>query len=990
MHNSTKMAVHTTLTYCVLASIWIILSDRFLPYLASTSSAIVLLATFKGLLFVVVTSAILYFSILALTRSQCTRCHALLNVTSDALIVYESPSGMVVDANRKAAYLSGVWDQWFQKATHELLDSFEWEFIGPDGSKSWVSVRMQPVVLHGNDRMIAIVNDITANKLAELSLVRMNRIMRMLLKCNEILTRAVSREELCQAICTIIVDSGCYSVAWVSQTEEAGSGSCRARTAYISACSGTPLDTLDFDQNVVSHHPVDEVLLTGKAYLVRDVAKETRFTAWQEEAQRHGFQSVLSVPLKISDVSLGALTVAAAEKDAFADEEFQLMIQLAGDLAYGIAALDNETERHRIADALRKSEKNLAEAQAIAALGSWEYDLETDEEYRSDEFFRILGLTPVANGRASDSVFDYIHPDDRQRVLERISDTLEKGMPYDVEYRIIRADGSERMLRAQGKTELDKAGKATKFIGTAYDITERKSAEHALRESELRFRSLVETSTDWIWATDENEVYVYSSPKIGDLLGYEPEEVLGRKPFDLLRSDLDNGNLQVLQQRMAERKAFTALEFIVSAPDGNLVAIESSGMPVFDSAGIFCGYRGIDRDISDRKKLEEKYLHAQKMEAVGQLAGGIAHDFNNILTAIIGFQHLLFEALPDDKTRYYARQVLTLAEKAALLTNDLLAFSRKQTICPRNVNINTTISNIAKILKRLLGEDVELRLNLHDTSLPVLAVAGHMEQIFMNLATNARDAMPNGGLLTITTEIFTLDRAFVAMHRHGKIGDYALVTFSDTGTGMDETTKRRIFEPFFTTKEVGKGTGLGLSTVYGLVQQHEGFINVYSEKGEGTTFRIYLPLTDDPAACDQERRYDLPPPHGNETILLVEDEQAVRQVMGTLLEKSGYQVVVAVDGEHALQQYAEHGEMIDLLILDVIMPKMNGKDVFEIINKTRNDVKTLFISGYTADILEQKGIPENCHLVSKPVSPHDFLWKVRTVLDTALSTPAGC
>ncbi|MHC1697857.1 MAG: ATP-binding protein [Geobacteraceae bacterium] len=400
----------------------------------------------------------------------------------------------------------------------------------------------------------------------------------------------------------------------------------------------------------------------------------------------------------------------------------------------------------------------------------------------------------------------------------------------------------------------------------------------------------------------------------------------------------------------------------------------TSGVPIFDEHGTFCGYRGIDRNISDRKKLEEKYLQAQKMEAIGQLAGGIAHDFNNILTAIIRFEHLLMETVQSEKSRHYALQVLALADKASNLTRDLLAFSRKQTIHPNQLDVNVTIKQIGKILKRLIGEDIELHLNLHDTPLPVMAVTGHLEQVFMNLATNARDARPDGGFLTITTEFTQIDDSYVDLNGQGEAGKYALISFSDTGMGMDESTRLRVFEPFFTTKEIGKGTGLGLSTSYGIIHQHEGFINVYSEQKEGTTFRIYLPLIDSVEVFDSDSR-------GAEVVLLVEDEPEVRQVMSTLLERNGYQVIIAVDGDHALEQYLEYEDSVDLLILDVIMPKKNGKEVYDIISKTRDGLKTIFISGYTAAIVEQKGIPETCHLVSKPFSPHEFLWKVRDVLD---------
>lgn len=1006
MARNNRIALSISLVYCSAATLWIYLTDRLLPFLAKTPSEIATLATYKGVFFVAATSLLLYLAIQYFVRKKCNRCHSVLETIDDAVFIYDLERGAILDANKKAFEIFGSnrgnmipefsdkepgsscsnWKEpleWFKKTVKGSGDSFEWKTTQPDGNIIWLEVKLKDIFINGVPRRIAVARDISERKFSENTQKRRNRTLRMLLTCNEVLTRAQSKNELFDTICKIIVEDGFYRFAWVGIA-----GSDPEKSVIPAAHAGFDLESstmtnICWKDTERGRGPTATAIREGLPCLVRDVQNDYRFLPWREEACSCGYMSVLSVPLTHSNIVFGSLTVGASESGAFDEEEISLMVQLAGDMAYGIASLKTAEDRQLMEAALVKSESNLAEAQSIASLGSWEYDLVTDEEYRSDEFFRILGLPPCLNGKAADSVFDYIHHDDRSRVMEKITETLEKGKPYDAEYRIIRADGSERILHAQGRTLLDDAGKATKFIGTAFDITERKKADLALLESELRFRSLVETTTDWIWEIDKDSVYIYSSPKIRDLLGYEPEEIIGKSPFDLMHPQDAQRLGQKFTQLKVDRKPFTAVETIYINNLGGFVTIETSGVPIIDEHGNFCGYRGIDRNITDRKKLEEKYLQAQKMEAIGQLAGGIAHDFNNILTAIIGFEHLLMETVTNEKSRHYALQVLALADKAANLTRDLLAFSRKQTMHPKLLDINATIKKIGKILKRLIGEDIELHFNLHGTPLPVMAVIGHLEQVFMNLATNARDAMPEGGFLTITTEFTEIDSSYVDLNMQGKAGRYALISFSDTGTGMDEATRLRVFEPFFTTKEVGKGTGLGLSTAYGIIHQHEGFISVYSEQNEGTTFRIYLPLMDSMEDADSNSRSELAPPRGSEVVLLVEDEQEVRQVMSTLLQKHGYQVIVAVDGDHALEQYLEFEDSIDLFILDVIMPKKNGKEVYDIISKTREDMKTIFISGYTAAIVEQKGIPETCHLVSKPFSPHEFLWKVRDVLDDA-------
>ena len=856
-----------------------------------------------------------------------------------------------------------------------------------EGNVKWFETIKGPLCIDNGMIVgtLGIVRDISGRKQAENSLIRLNRALRTLTKCNEVLVRAENETDLLNNICRIIVEEGAYRLAWVGYAEND-----KEKTVRPVALAGHEqgfLETADvvWADTERGRGPTGTAIREGSPCLIKDIRNDPRFTPWHGGALERGYLSALSIPLISGAEVFGALAVYASELSAFDEEEINLLVQLAGDLAYGIMSLRTTVKHRSIAEKLAKNEHMLAKAQAIAHLGSWEYDLEKDKEYRSAEFYRILGLPAQETGPADDSVLNYIHPDDRENVLKRITETLEEGKPYDIEYRIIRPDGVERVVHAQGQTLEDKNGKTTKFIGTVLDITDRKRAVEALRASKARFRALVETTTDWIWETDKNFTYSYSSPKIRDLLGYEPKEVIGKTPFDLMHPEESQRLAERFSAIKDAREPFSGLENVNMHKDGNLVTIETSGMPVFDADGRFCGYRGIDRDVTARKKLEQQYLQAQKMEAVGQLAGGIAHDFNNILTAIIGFQYLLSERLEDEKSRHYAEQVTTLAGKAAVLTQDLLTFSRsgKQTICPKPVDLNDAIEKTGKLLKRLIGEDIEFRSILHDGELPVMAVASQIEQVLMNLATNARDAMPDGGSLTMRTDIVDINNDFVQANGYGEIGKHALVSVSDSGTGMDEQTRRRIFEPFFTTKEVGKGTGLGLATAYGIIKRHNGYINVYSEPGEGTIFRIYLPLAETGGGEEEVAKEHIFPARGTETVLLAEDEPEVQESIKSLLEANGYRVIEAVDGDDALDKYVAHEADIDVLISDVIMPKRNGKEVYDIISKARPGIKTLFISGYTADLVEGKKIPDTCHLVTKPFSPHVFLKTLRGLLDGA-------
>ncbi|MBI5235360.1 MAG: PAS domain S-box protein [Deltaproteobacteria bacterium] len=392
---------------------------------------------------------------------------------------------------------------------------------------------------------------------------------------------------------------------------------------------------------------------------------------------------------------------------------------------------------------------------------------------------------------------------------------------------------------------------------------------------------------------------------------------------------------------------------------------------------------GFIEDITRKKSLEDQLRHSQKIEAVGRLAGGIAHDFNNILTATIGYGNILLRKRGDDPVvRGYVDNILTLSDRAASLTQGLLAFSRKQVVNLQPIDVNEALRRVEKILQRVIGEDVELKSSLTGPELVVMADAAQIEQVFFNLATNARDAMQRGGKLTITTSMVEVDNDFTRAHGYGDPGTYALIAFEDTGAGMNEETRKKIFEPFFTTKELGKGTGLGLAIVYGTVKQHNGFINVYSEPGRGSVFKIYLPLAPIPAAKESIKKRRAAMEGGTETILLAEDEEEVRTVTKNILEEFGYKVIEAINGEDACAKFAEHKDAVRLAILDVIMPKKNGIEAYEEIKRLKPDARALFVSGYAADTaLAEHLSAGKADFMSKPVAPGDFLRKIREALD---------
>lgn len=404
--------------------------------------------------------------------------------------------------------------------------------------------------------------------------------------------------------------------------------------------------------------------------------------------------------------------------------------------------------------------------------------------------------------------------------------------------------------------------------------------------------------------------------------------------------------------------------------------------PLKDAEGNIIAGIEVVRDITDRKKIEEQLRHAQKMEAVGTLTGGISHEFNNIMTSIIGFSEFLQEEMPaDNPNRSYVEMILSSARRAANLTQGLLAFSRRQITQRRPLSVNTTIRNVEGIIARLVGERIRLEIILSDEDITVMADANQLEQTLINLSSNAKDAMPSGGTMTIRSEKIRLANPLTVPSGDVLPGEYALITVRDTGTGMDENTRGKIFEPFFTTKEVGKGTGLGLAVVIGIIEKNGGHIDVNSSPGMGTTFKIYLPSVEEkaeaPAAASKTE-----PQRGTETILLAEDDPEVRELIKTLLLKSGYAVLEASDGEEAIGILRENGDSINLLLVDIVMPKKNGTEVYAEAEEMRPGTKVIFISGYSNEILQSERIHgKEIPFVQKPISPNLLLGAIRTALD---------
>src|SRR5580658_1667491 len=510
---------------------------------------------------------------------------------------------------------------------------------------------------------------------------------------------------------------------------------------------------------------------------------------------------------------------------------------------------------------------------------------------------------------------------------------------------------------------------------------------HQLVEREELFRLISENAMDMIAVVDPDGRRLYNSPAYARILGFMDEELAGTSFYDHVHPDDIYTAQQAVKQATASNPGGT-VQYRMRHKDGNWHVIESGASAILNAQGKVEKFVIVNRDVSEQRQLEEKFRQAQKMEAVGRLSGGVAHDFNNLLGVIIGYAEFLQESLDaENKLRGSVDEILKAGKRAASLTRQLLAFSRQQVLDPKVLDLNGVVSDMEKMLRRMIGEDIELSTVLGPELGRLKADQGQLEQVVMNLAVNARDAMPQGGKLLIETQNMVMDEAFVRRYPYPvQPGPYVLLTVTDSGIGMDAETKARAFEPFFTTKEKGKGTGLGLSTVYGVVKQSGGYIDIYSAPGAGTTFKIYLPRVDEAIQAELPSRAATSFT-GNETILLAEDETSLRTLTRNTLELCGYKVLEAKDGVEALEVADAHDGTIDLLLTDMVMPGMGGRALAQELTRHRPEVRLAYMSGYTGQAGGSQGpIDPGSVFLLKPFTREMLTRKIREALDRSVVT----
>ncbi len=606
-------------------------------------------------------------------------------------------------------------------------------------------------------------------------------------------------------------------------------------------------------------------------------------------------------------------------------------------------------------------------------------DMDGNRIYNSQSYSRVLGYDEEELKHSSS--FEQVHPDDREMVRKAAEDARRTGVGRTLEYRIRHKDGSWRVLESTASVIRTPRGEPQKLVIVNRDITERKKAAESLRQSESGFRSMVEDAPYGIFRCHSNGKLLSANPAFQRMLRYDhPDELL---QTNLVEDVFDSpSEFERLKNLVDDGKEFKDVAVELRRKDGNKITVRCRGRSVTDPEGL-PSFDVFAEDVTEKRILERQLQMAAKMEAVGRLSGGVAHDFNNLLGVIIGYSQLFKRKLdPQSPLREHAEEIEKAGQRAAALTRQLLAFSRQQVLTPAVLNLNDLVADMLKMLPRLIGEDIAVSTSLAADLGRVKADHGQIEQVIMNLAVNARDAMPSGGQLRIETANRELDHGYVRHHPGARPGQYVMLSVADCGTGIDAETLAHIFEPFFTTKELGKGTGLGLATVYGVVKQSEGYVWVDSEPGKGASFQIFLPrVAEEQTAQLPIRALDGQGAGASQTILLVEDSEPLRKLTRSFLESHGFNVLVAQNGEEAIDVEARSSKKIHLLVTDVVMPGINGRVLAERLHLKQREMKVLYISGYTDSFIAIHGVLERgMTLLNKPYTEDELVQKVRETL----------
>jgi PAS domain S-box-containing protein len=851
--------------------------------------------------------------------------------------------------------------------------------------------------------------DITERKAAEAQLAETNRALQLLSHCNEALIRSESEASLLSTVCRIAVTEGGFRFAWVGYAldDENKTIAPQASAGVVAPDYLSSLAKTWSESSPRGHGPAGQVIRAGEPIIISDLASDPSFAPWRDAAIVNGFRGVVCLPLKQGASTFGVFVLYLPEVRVPQEHERRVLRELADDLAFGIITLRAQVERRRLQVALQKVATSTSASTGTRFFEQLTSNMVEALGAQAGCVARFLpGLPTMARTIAVNVLgqpiagFDYLVEGTPSEALVERDEFMVPSRASE-RFQVLPSLSGNAAQAYVGRRLDDSSGepmgilyvlfrdvlRSTEFVSSTLQIfATRAAAELERQKADARLREqaeLLDKSQDAILVRDLQHRVLYWNKSAERRYGWTAKEALGQSLTQLIYADV--ADLEAATLATLRRGEWVG-ELRQRHKDGTPITVEGRWSLVRDDDGTPKSILSVNTDLTERKKLEkaeEQLRQAQKMEAIGGLAGGVAHDFNNVLSVILSYVQLIITDLKAaDPLRADLEEVKKAGLRAMDLTRQLLAFSRKQILQPVVLEVNEVVGNVEKMLGRLLGEDIDLTFTTPPGVGRIHADAGQIEQVIMNLVLNARDAMPNGGNLMIETANVTVDAGYSAEHVGVQPGPYVMLAVTDTGVGMDRATQARIFEPFFTTKDKSKGTGLGLSTVYGIVQQSGGHIEVDSQLGKGSSFKIYLPRSDRDLASPTPEVKASTSLRGTETLLLVEDEEQVRAIMRTILRKNGYHVLEAQNGGEALLICEQFAGSIHLLLTDVVMPRMSGRQLAERVGPLRPEMKVLFVSGYTENTIVHHGVLDaGVEFLAKPIMPRPLLTKVRSLLD---------